>query len=106
MNLPEVEQLQNINEAAQIIRPRIQQYTYTAFEAFVQANMHLAVVDDQMQQHTFQRILIDFPWEREGCDELIQWMQEGKDIDAASDGSWLEDGRASAGWIIWAMSNE
>ena len=32
-------------------------------------------------------------------------MQEGKDIDAASDGSQLDDGRASAGWIIWVMSN-
>ena len=33
-------------------------------------------------------------------------MREGKDIDAASDGSWLDDGRASAGWIMWAISND
>ena len=68
--------------------------------------MYLVVVDDQMQQHTFQWILTDFPPEREGFDELIQWLLEGKDIDAASDGSWLDDGRASAGWIIWAMSDD
>ena len=64
-NLPEVEPLQNINEAAQIIKPRIQQFTYAAFEAFVQANMHLVVVDDQMQPHPFQWILVDIPPERE-----------------------------------------
>ena len=105
-NLPEVEPPQNINEAAQIIRPQIQQYRYTTFEAFVQANMHLVVVDDQMQQHTFQWILTDFPPEREGFDELIQWLWEGKNIDTTSDGSRVDDGRASAGWIIWAMSND
>ena len=64
------------------------------------------IVDDQMQQHTFQRILTDFPLEREGFDELIQRLREGKDIDAASDGSRLDDGRASAGWIIWAMNDD
>ena len=37
---------------------------------------------------------------------MIQQMREGKDIDAALDGSWLDDGRASAGWIIWAMSDD
>ena len=45
-NLPKVETSQNINKEAQIIRPRIQQYTYAAFEAFVQTNMHLVVADD------------------------------------------------------------
>ena len=64
-NLPEVETLQNINEEAQIIRPRIQQYTYAASEAFIQTNMHIVASDDQMQQHTFQRILTDFSPERE-----------------------------------------
>ena len=61
--------------------------------------MHLVVVDDQMQQHAFQWILKDFPpeREREGFDELIQRLQEGKDVDAASDGSRLSDGRASVG---------
>ena len=68
--------------------------------------MHLVVVDDQMQKHTFQRILMDFPLEREGFDEMIQQLREDKDLDAASDGSQLDDGRASTGWIIWAMSDE
>ena len=69
--------------------------------------MHLVVVDDQMQQHTFQQILTDFPPEREGFYEMIQWPQEGKNIDAASEVSRLVDGRtSSAGWIIWAMSND
>ena len=104
-NLPEVETPQSINKEAQIIRPRMQQYTFAAFEAFISANMHLVVANDQMQQHTFQRILTDLPPEREGFDEMIERIREGKDIDAASDSSWLDDGRASAGWIIWAMSN-
>ena len=65
--------------------------------------MHLVVADDQIQQHTFQRILTDFPPEREGFDEMIQRMREGKDIDAVSDGSWLDDGRASVGWILWLV---
>ena len=104
-NLPEVETPHNINEEAQIIRLRIQQYTYAAFEAFVQTNIHLVVADDQMQQHTFQQILTDFPPEREGFDEMIQRMREGKDIDAVSDGSQLDDDRSSAGWLIWAMSD-
>ena len=64
-NLPEVEPPRNINKAAQIIRPRIQQYMYTSFDAFIQANMHLVVVDDQMQPHPFQWILVDIPPERE-----------------------------------------
>ena len=33
-------------------------------------------------------------------DEMIQRMREGKDIDAASDGSRLDNGRTSAGWLI------
>ena len=37
---------------------------------------------------------------------MIQRLREGKDIDAASGGSRLDDGRASAGWIIWAMSDD
>ena len=105
-NLPEVETPQNINEEAQIIRPRMQQYIYAAFEAFVQTNMHLVVADDQMQQHTFQWILKNFPPERGGFDEMIQRMRNGKDINAAPAGSRLDDGRASVGWIIWAMSDD
>ena len=66
-------------------------------------NMHLVVADDQMQQHTFQRILTDFPPEREGFDEMIERMREGKDIDASSDGSWLDNDIALAGWILWAI---
>ena len=68
--------------------------------------MHLVVADDQMQQHTFLRILKDFPPEREGFDEMIQRMREDKDIDAASDSSRLDNGRASVGWLIWAMSDD
>ena len=68
--------------------------------------MHLVEADDQMQQHTFQQILTDFPPEREEFDERIQWMREDEDMDAASDGSRVDDGRASAGWIIWAMSDD
>ena len=49
--------------------------------------MHLVVADDQIQQHTFQRLLTDFPPESEGFDLLIDQIREGKDIDAASDGS-------------------
>ena len=64
-NLSEVETTQSINEEAQIIRPRIQQYTFAAFEAFVHTNMHLVVAEDQMQQRTFQRLLTDLPPERE-----------------------------------------
>ena len=79
---------------------------YTAFEAFSQAKMHLVVVDDQMQQRAFQQILTDFPPEREGFDEMMQRLREGKDIDAVSDGSRLDDGKASVGWIIWAMSDD
>ena len=71
-NLPEVETPQSINEEAQIIRPRIQQYTFAAFVAFVNANMHLVVADDQMQQHTFQQLLKDFPPESKGFDLLIE----------------------------------
>ena len=68
--------------------------------------MHLVVADTQMQQHAFQRILTEFPPEREGFDLLIERLREDKDIDAASDGSRLDDGRASAGWLMWTMSNE
>ena len=71
--------------------------------ALIQTNMHLVVADDQMQQHTFQWILKDFQPEREGFDKMIQWMREGKDIDAASDGSRLNNGRAPVGWIMWAI---
>ena len=63
-NLWEVKPPQSINEEAQIIRPRIQQYTFAAFEASVHTNMHLVVADGQMQQHAFQRLLTDFPLER------------------------------------------
>ena len=90
-----VETPQNVNKEAQIIRPRIQQYTYAAFEAFVQTNMHLVIADDQMQQYTFQQMLKDFPPERERFNEMIEWLQEGKNIDAASEGSRLVDGRTS-----------
>ena len=105
-NLPEVKTPQSINEEAQIIRPRIQQYTFAAFETLVSANMHLVVADTQMQHHAFQRILTDFPPERERFDLLTERLQEGKDIDAASDGSRLDDGRVSTGWLMWTMSNE
>ena len=37
---------------------------------------------------------------------MMQRMQDGKDVDATSDGSWLDDGRASAGWLIWAMNDD
>ena len=67
--------------------------------------MHLVVADDQMQPRTFQRLLTDFPPEREGIDLLIERMREGKDINVASDGSRLVGSRASAGWLLWTMSN-
>ena len=51
-------------------------------------------------------ILMDFPQERAGFDLMIEWMREGKDINAASDGSRLDDGRVSAGWLMWTMSDE
>ena len=51
-------------------------------------------------------ILMDFPQERAGFDLMIEWMREGKDINAASGGSRLDDGRASAGCLIWAMCND
>ena len=105
-NLLEVETPQSINEEAQIIRLRIQQYTYAAFVAFVNAIMHLMVADDQMQQHTFQRLLTDFPPESEGFDLLIERKREGTDIDAALDVSWMDDGRASGGWLLWMMNDE
>ena len=105
-NLPEVETPQSINEETLIVRPRIQQYTFAAFVALVNANMHLVVADDQMQRHTFQRLLTDFPPESEGFDLLIERIREGKDIDAASNVSRLDDGRASAGWLLWMMNKE
>ena len=49
---------------------------------------------------------MDSPPEKEGFDKMIQRMRDGKDIDAASDGSRHDDGRASAGWLIWAMSDD
>ena len=61
--------------------------------------MHLVVADDQMQHHTFQRLLTDFLPESEGFDLLIERIQEGKDTNAAPDGSQLDDGRASVGWL-------
>ena len=33
-------------------------------------------------------------------------MQEVEDLNTALDGSQLDDGRASVGWIVWAMSND
>ena len=105
-NLPEVETTQSINEEAQIIKPRIHQYTFAAFESFISANTHLVVANTKMQHHAFQRILADFPPEREGFDLLIERLREGKDVNAATDGSHLDDGRASAGWLMWTMSNE
>ena len=68
--------------------------------------MHLVVADDQMQQHTFQRLLMDFPPEQEGFDLPIEQMRDSKDMYAASYGSRLADGRASAGWLMWMMSDE
>ena len=59
-----------------------------------------------MQQHAFQRLLTNFPLEREGFYLLIERLREEKDIDVASDGSWMDDGRASAGWLLWTMSEE
>ena len=55
-------------------------------------NMHLVVADDQMQHHTFQRLLMDFPLESEGFDLLIERIREDRDINAASDGPRLDDG--------------
>ena len=70
--------------------------------------MYLVVVDDQMQPHPFQWILVDIPpeREREEFDELMQRLREGKYIDASADGLRVDNGRASAGWIIWVMSDD
>ena len=46
-NLSEVETPQSINEEAQIIRSRIQQYAFAAFEVFGKTNMHLVVANDR-----------------------------------------------------------
>ena len=35
---------------------------------------------------------------------LLARIREGQTIEAASDGSQLDDGRASAGWLLWAMA--
>ena len=87
-----------------IIRPRIQQYTLEAFVTFVNANMHLVVADEQIQQHTFQQLLADFPPESEGFNLLIERIREGQSIEEASYGSRLDNGRASAGWLLWTIS--
>ena len=68
--------------------------------------MHLVVADNQMQQHTFQRIVMDFLPESEKFDLMIERMRDGKDIGAASDGSRMDNGRASAGWLLWTMCDE
>ena len=99
-NLPEVKPPQSSNDEVLIIRLRLQQYTFEAFVAFMNANMHLVVSDEQIQQHTFQRLLADFPPESEGFDLLIERIREGQAIEAASDGSRLDDGRASVGWLL------
>ena len=105
-NLPEFEIPQNSNDAMIIIRPSIQQYTFDNFRTFVNANMHLVVTDEPMHQPTFRRLLLDFPPESEGFDILIARIRAGQNIDAASDGSRLDDGRASAGWLLWTMKKD
>ena len=67
--------------------------------------MHLVVTDVQMQQHTFRRLLVDFPPESKGFDAFIAQIREGHTIEAASDGSRLDDGRAAAGWLFWTMED-
>ena len=68
--------------------------------------MHLVVADEQIQQRNFQKLLADFPPESEGFDLLIERIREGQSIEAASDGSRMNDGRASAGWLLWTMDDE
>ena len=65
--------------------------------------MHLVVADEQMQQRTFRQLLVDFPSESEGFDTLLARIREGQTTKAASDGSWLDNGKASAGWLLWTM---
>ena len=66
--------------------------------------MHLVVTDEQMQQRTFRRLLVNFPSENEGFDKHLARIREGLTTEAASDGTWLDDGRASAGWLLWTMA--
>ena len=48
----------------------------------------------------------DFPPLVEHFDALVQQILSGHTILAASDGSYLEDGQASAGWVFYVPSAE
>ena len=95
-----------ITKEAQTIRFSMHQYTFDAFREFVRVNMHLVVADETDKQHFFNRLLSDFPPESDGFDRMLERIREGKDIEAASDGSRLDDCRASAGWLLWMLKEE
>ena len=55
---------------------------------------------------TAATIVGDFPPLVEHFDELMQQIISGQTILAVSDGSYLEDGRASVGWALYELSEE
>ena len=73
---------------------------------FVRVNIGLIIEDTHLQDQQLQRLWGDFPPLVEHFDELVQQIINGQTILAASDGSYLEDGRASAVWALYEPCEE
>ena len=69
-------------------------------------NIGLIIEDAHFQDRQLQRLWGDFPPLVEHFDELMQQIISGQTILAVSDGSYLEDGRASVGWALYELSEE
>ena len=72
----------------------------------MRVNIGLIIDGSHFQNQQLQQLWGDFPPLVEHFDELAQQIQGGHTILAASDGSYMEDGQASAGWAFCAQSAE
>ena len=107
--LPEIEIQQQLTDVDQIRwtpQRNVYQSSSDRFQDFVQVNIGLIIVDIHFQNQQLQQLWGDFPPLVEHFDELVQHIQSRHTILAAPDGSYLEDGRASAGWAFYELSEE
>ena len=105
--LPEIEIQQQLTDVDKIrwIPRRIEcQIPSDRFQDYVRVNIGLIIEDVHFQNQQLQRLWGDFPPLLEHFDELMQHIRSGHTILAVSDGSYLEDGRVSAGWAFYEPS--
>ena len=107
--LPEMEIQQQLTDIDQISRtPQgyVRQSPSDRFMNFVRVNIELIIEDVHLQDQQLQRMWGGFPPTVEHFDELVQQIINGQTILAASDESYQEDGRASAGWALYEPCEE